>query len=440
MREVISCTSHKLRILVGVLLALLLGVALTLSGSLAVADNLTDQKNATQAKIDQNQADITKAQADLQKAQDAVSTAKKNLAAAQDTLAQKQQAKSDAQAEDSRLAANLADAQSELAARQADVQAAQEGVAKGEANLTDQRNNIGLVAQTTAQQNTALVSISLLLTGLGTSQIADQVQWASSAFTASQNAMDQLLAAQKQLEDAQTAAQQAQDAAASAEAAVQTQKDAAAEHLGVTKQAEADAQAAADAVDAQVTANQQAQDAAQKALDAANAEQKQLQDDMNQILAQIQKELDAAKKANDQTNKAAPTTGTFFVRPVPGRVTSPFGWRIHPITHKPQFHMGVDFGANCGTPILASEAGKVSIAGWYGGLGNYVLINHGKIGGNSYSTGYGHQSKVAVHVGQTVKRGQVIGYVGTTGVSTGCHVHYNVFKNGKAINGLPLVS
>ncbi|MCL2783628.1 MAG: M23 family metallopeptidase [Propionibacteriaceae bacterium] len=129
--------------------------------------------------------------------------------------------------------------------------------------------------------------------------------------------------------------------------------------------------------------------------------------------------------ASDVSGEPVAVPDGAFIYPVTGFViTSPFGWRIHPIYHYKQFHSGVDLAVHCGTPIAASGDGIVTFAGWSGGLGNYVEINHGPL-----STGYGHQSKLAVSVGQEVKQGQIIGYVGSTGTSTGCHVHF------QAING-----
>ena len=115
--------------------------------------------------------------------------------------------------------------------------------------------------------------------------------------------------------------------------------------------------------------------------------------------------------------------------PVDGRITSPFGWRIHPITHMRRLHTGVDIAAPYGTPIHATGGGEVIYAGWRGGYGNAVIIDHG--GGRA--TLYGHMSSIAVATGQVVAKEQVIGHVGSTGVSTGPHVHYEL-----RINGVPV--
>ncbi len=113
------------------------------------------------------------------------------------------------------------------------------------------------------------------------------------------------------------------------------------------------------------------------------------------------------------------------------RIASGFGERIDPIYKTPKFHAGLDFTAPQGTPIYATANGTVVLAGFTeGGYGNHVVINHGY----GYETLYGHMFRVKVHAGEAVKRGDVIGWVGSTGKSTGPHCHYEVHKNGVAVD------
>ncbi len=116
------------------------------------------------------------------------------------------------------------------------------------------------------------------------------------------------------------------------------------------------------------------------------------------------------------------------------RLSSPFGNRKHPILGFTKHHNGTDFAAPTGTPIMASGNGTVIKAGWCGNGGNCVRIRHN----SSYTTGYGHMSKIATKAGRRVRQGQIIGYVGNTGMSTGPHLHYTVSHNGKFINSQKL--
>ncbi len=118
--------------------------------------------------------------------------------------------------------------------------------------------------------------------------------------------------------------------------------------------------------------------------------------------------------------------------PVAGRMTSGYGARRHPILGYTRMHAGIDFGAAYGSPIYAATDGVVSYAGRHGGHGNYVRIEHG----GGLGTGYAHMSRIAASVGQRVRRGQVIGYVGSTGLSTGPHLHYELYRNGQTVNPL----
>ena len=127
-----------------------------------------------------------------------------------------------------------------------------------------------------------------------------------------------------------------------------------------------------------------------------------------------------------------------LVAPVPGRMSSSYGMRRHPILGYRRMHSGVDFRARHGTPIVAVTDGRVTGAGRMGGCGNAVRLRHG----GGLDTRYCHMSRIAVQNGQSVRRGQVIGYVGSTGLSTGAHLHYEMYRGGRSIDpaGVSFVS
>jgi len=121
--------------------------------------------------------------------------------------------------------------------------------------------------------------------------------------------------------------------------------------------------------------------------------------------------------------------------PVDGQVSSSYGYRLHPKTGARDFHSGMDIAADPGLPVKATADGIVSYAGWSGGSGNLVALEHGF----GFSTFFAHNRLVAVKVGQKVKRGDILGYVGSTGNSTGPHLHYEVWKEGKALDPITFV-
>ena len=125
-------------------------------------------------------------------------------------------------------------------------------------------------------------------------------------------------------------------------------------------------------------------------------------------------------------------TGPGLLMPVNGHVTSLYGQRFHPILGYTRMHAGVDFGAAWGSPIVATAEGVVSYAGYHGGHGNFVRLEHG----GGLGTGYGHMSRIAVWPGQRVRAGDVIGFVGSSGLSTGPHLHYEMYRDGQTVDPL----
>ena len=151
--------------------------------------------------------------------------------------------------------------------------------------------------------------------------------------------------------------------------------------------------------------------------------------DTTQLAEERAKTLHTLKGAADEYNiLLAETPNTW---PLKGYISSPFGWRPNPFGGSGwEFHKGIDICAYYGAPIRATADGKVEYAGWFGGYGNFVKIYHR----DGIETCYGHMEKVAVKAGEHVKKGQVIGYEGSTGLSTGPHLHYEVRINGTAVN------
>ena len=147
-------------------------------------------------------------------------------------------------------------------------------------------------------------------------------------------------------------------------------------------------------------------------------------------LEKEQARIESLLAAEQSSGGSAPSG---FVRPVPGAITSGYGIRIHPILGTARLHTGVDMSAGHGEPIKASAAGRVILAGRHGGYGNTVIIDHG----GGMATLYAHQSSLEVSYGEQVDAGEVIGYVGSTGFSTGPHLHFEVRLDGAPVDPAP---
>lgn len=149
--------------------------------------------------------------------------------------------------------------------------------------------------------------------------------------------------------------------------------------------------------------------------------------------ASIQNMIANMTRSNSGTSTVK-VSSTGFIYPISGPITSPFGWRTHPIFKSRIFHSGIDIGGPNGGAIRASNDGKVIFSGWYGGYGKVVILDHGVINGQPITTLYAHMSTILVSNGQMVKKGQQIGKEGSTGYSTGPHCHFEVRVNGKPTN------
>ena len=166
-------------------------------------------------------------------------------------------------------------------------------------------------------------------------------------------------------------------------------------------------------------------------IDVTAAQTKNLQTEMQQkkaVLGDLLAQLHERNAKLDATPDIWPTAG--------GEITSRFGGRANPFSGTGyDYHPGIDIGNDYGAPVYAGATGYVEYAGWYSGYGRYVKISHGY----GYETAYGHMSSIEVSSGQYVEKGDVIGYVGSSGYSTGPHLHYEVIINGQDSDPLKLI-
>lgn len=201
------------------------------------------------------------------------------------------------------------------------------------------------------------------------------------------------------------------------------------EKAALTKQAEIEQKKAERNVVLQKAQNDRA--VAMQAIEELNASSAQISAMLKERQAARAAAAAAAAQAAGQGSSYTWVQGTGQLGwPVSGEITSPYGYRVHPIWGTTIYHSGIDIGVDEGTPVHAADSGVIVWSGWMGGYGYAVVIDHG----NGLSTLYGHNSELAVDEGQSVSKGQVVAYAGSTGNSTGPHVHFEVRENGDPVD------
>jgi murein DD-endopeptidase MepM/ murein hydrolase activator NlpD len=426
-----------------VVVAVASALALTLLGPQASADELTARRAHVKQQIAKTKSELNESTKELSAAVLQVDKAQNKLDAATARLTTTRQELRVAQTKDAHMATKLQQARADLAAAVA-------AVVVGQARLDAQQAKAGQVVRDQYQQQTNLLPIALLVDPDSGEDLQTRLQWSTTLFDSAQAEIDRLTLLQRQLNAAR--AQQAE-----LEAKVAAARREAAANLKIKRRLEARAEAQ-EATVAQllqqrktaenVAATDVAQDKARYSeliKERASVEQR--------IAARVAKaaaerkraaERKAAKRSRSTTKHShrgshsrrstMSSADHGFSFPVPARITSPFGMRFHPVLRYWKLHDGTDFGAACGTPIRAPRAGRVAERYYNAGYGNRLMIDHGYRGGRYVTTGYNHASRYTVRVGQRVQKGQVIGYVGTTGFSTGCHLHLMVWLNGRIRN------
>jgi murein DD-endopeptidase MepM/ murein hydrolase activator NlpD len=400
---------------------------------LANAEDPDDLKH----KQHQVQAQIQQAQQEAEDASKAVSRAKAQLAAAEDQLASARASYAGAQAHVVEVQAELAAAEAENALRQAALEAAQASldraraaVVAGQAALDEQQASVkDSVVAVYQQGSPELMAWTGYLAAETPDDLIRKMEYADTLLEDQNSVFEQLHAAEVALReerarvhDAEVAADEQADLAAQQLANVQQLKDQA-------DQAANDALLAQNEVSLTVAARHKAQRKAERARRHDLQELAKLKKQEQRIKQQIL----AAAAADHSTGYVGQDDG-FLLAPVNGSVTSPFGYRVHPIYHYWGLHDGTDFGVSCGEGMRAAADGTV-ISRYYSSVyGNRLYVDVGKVNGHALTVVYNHASGYRVSVGEHVTRGEVVGYVGSTGWSTGCHLHFTVLRDGVAVD------
>ena len=413
----------------GLLIAITAAVAV--STTVPVGAGPAEDKSRVDRELEQARGDLDESTSDLVNATAALTRAKDALVSARDELAVVRGDLVVARAKD-------AAASRQLAAATAAETAAAEQAEQAKAEVFRQRQQIAQFANAT-YQNANMTALSVVVGARTTDDLLSAMQVVETVSGSQVVALTRYANARTQMNVRLAVAHQTQDTS------TRLRRQAAA-NLGDVKRLEDKQQAQTAKVAQLVAGRADMQRAAARAKADARGEITKLEQERATITAQLQaiarkraaeERRRAAARAEQQqapAARSAPSGGGLFGRPVNGPVTSPFGYRYHPILHYWRLHDGMDFGVACGTPLYAGRGGQV-VGAYYGsGYGNRVIIDHGWLDGASMSTSYNHMTSFTVGSGQQVSRGQLIGYSGTTGMSTGCHLHFMVYRNGTPVN------
>jgi murein DD-endopeptidase MepM/ murein hydrolase activator NlpD len=425
--------------------AALLAASVLLAGTLApiaAADqrdapksgDLKVQKKKVQRRIAGAHEDLDESSAQLRSATTALQRAQTQLSSAQAHLAETRGQLAAARVLDAQMAEKLKAAQARLERARADLVA-------GRAKIAEEQDTLGqIVVQNYQGGDPSLLGLSMVLTTQNPAELTGQLN-------SVQNVIDKESVILDRLEAARALLTVQQEEVQKAEKQVALERRAAAENLLRKRGLESEAEAAEVAVQDMVDARAEARQAAERAKAADLAQLANLETERDRIAAVLKKRADEARARAAAAARAAgravgPILGDggpvgsngYLNYPVSGSVTSAFGWRIHPIYGYRSLHDGIDFGADCGTPIRAAASGRVIEEYFQTAWGNRIIIDHGYRKGVGLATISNHLSSYAVRTGEHVERGQVVGYVGTTGWSTGCHPHFTVMQNGVAVD------
>jgi murein DD-endopeptidase MepM/ murein hydrolase activator NlpD len=290
-----------------------------------------------------------------------------------------------------------------------------------------------------AYMGSGLSGLAVALGADSPDEFADRVALAGIALRSQGGVVDELAVQQAEL-----VARGAKVQAVAGQVAQLKQQSAAA--VAARRAAEKAAAAAAARTAALLAAEQAALKVAQSKVAAEKARLAALQSEQSKLQAMLIARAKAEAEAEARRRRAGggngeggggggsapPSGGGYLSYAAHGPITSPFGLRYHPILHIWRLHSGIDFGIPCGTPVYAAAAGTIISAGWAGGYGNRVVIDHGMVRGVDLATTYNHLTSIVA--GGHVRRGQLIAYSGTTGLSTGCHLHFETLVNGTFVN------
>ena len=413
-----------------------------LSVPVAQADDLEDRRERVEGRIDHADEDLDHSSSRMRRAMAALSSAQEALGAARAELDRTVVALGQARERDREMELELEQARDRLEQAQVDL-------SLGRSDLTEQREAVTEMVTSIYQEGDPHLQA---LTSMMNAEDPAELTWADEARDV---VVGQETRAYDELRASEVLLEVREQQVAEAEQEVEVQREQAAVHLVETEELTQQAREARTAVAATVNARRDARNlaAAARQRDLRDLAQLRAQERKVKelILARARRAAARSRRADAQSSGGGGVTGSsgsvtgssggftgspgsFLGSPVPGGyVTSSYGYRTHPIYGYYSLHDGTDYGQGCGAPLVAAGSGRVISQNYSAVYGNRLYVSLGTVNGKNLTIVYNHAAGYNVGVGATVSRGQTIGYMGDSGWSTGCHLHFTVLVNGQPV-------
>ncbi len=402
----------------------------------AHADELDDKRRAAEEKQRQNEKDLEELSHDLEEIGEDLAEALIALKKIEQQLPDAQAALQVAQDAYAKAKREVKALEDRLEAQETTEAELVDRIAEDEARSVEVRASVGALARQALKGDLSTSSLAIMLDAADPQEYVQQSGLVTTALRSQTQLLDQLAQDDAANRNAKVRLEAVRERIADLRAAAVVKQKEANEHRKEAQAHETTVRALIDDQKVKTAFIQSRKDEMEAKEAQLKRDRASLESDIKDIIKK-QKELAAKKKKGE---KPGPVGSGIFQNPSsysPMYVTSSYGWRTHPVLGYPRLHAGIDLRAYCGVNILAGRKGEVVWAKYRSGYGNQVLVDHGEINGNSVMSSYNHLQGFNVSAGQQVSGGSVVGYSGSTGTSTACHLHFEVYINGGTVDPYP---
>lgn len=403
----------------------------------AFADELDDKRRAAEDKQRKNEKELEELAHELEELSEDLQNAVLELKRIEQKLPDAQAALADAKAKYEKAKREVKTLEDRLLAQETTEAGLVTRIEEDEARSHEVRQNVGALARQALKGELSTSSLAIMLDAADPQEYVQQYGLVTTAMRSQTQLLEQLAQDDAANRNARVRLEAVRERIDELRADAVVKRNEANERRKEAANHEAEVRQLVDQQRAKTAYIESQKEAAEAKEAQLKRDRDALEKDLKDI---IKKQRERDKKNKKKDKKPGPVGSGIFQNPSsydPMYITSHYGWRVHPVLGYPRLHAGIDLRAYCGVKIFAGRKGQVVWAKYRSGFGNQVLVDHGDINGNSVMSSYNHLQGFAVSAGQSVSGGQTVGYSGTTGTSTACHLHFEVYIDGVAVDPYP---